>query len=326
MRASRPTIVASLTAALLVLAAPVSAQSRQKFPTKPVRIIVGFSPGSATDITARNIAPKLSELWGQSVIVENRSGGGSTVASAMVARATPDGHTLLVVSSAFAITAVLQKGLPYDSVRDFRGVTQIGTATSAICVAPQLGVRSVKELIALANEQPGKLFFGSAGTGSGIHMTTARFNLLAGINVVHIPFRGQPEMLVDLIAGRIHYAIPGLGPAMPFFKEGRLVPLAVVNPKRSPLLPNVPALVEILPGYERDAAHALIAPSRTPDAVVKQISADVARVLDMPDVKERFQAIGFELLPTTPEEYDRIVRKQMEIFAKVAKAAGMHAN
>src|SRR5690349_6371268 len=325
MRAWRTAVVTVLNLSICAIASPTLAQSAPNYPTKPVRIVVGFSPGSATDITARMISPKLSEMWGQPVIVENRSGGGSTVASAIVAQASPDGHTLMMVSASFAITAVLQKNLPFDALRDFAGVTQIGTTTSALTVAPALGVKSVKELIALAKEKPEKLFFGSAGNGSGVHMTTERFNMLAGIKVVHVPFSGQPEMLVDLVGGRIHYAIPGLGPSLPFIREGRLLPLAVVNPKRSALLPNVPAMVEVLPGYERDAAHALVAPARTPRPILDKISRDVARVLDMPEVKDRMQAIAFEPAPTTPEEYDRIIRTQMEIFTKVGKSAGLIA-
>jgi tripartite-type tricarboxylate transporter receptor subunit TctC len=326
MRALREAIVASVIAVGFAVAAPCVAQTQQKkYPSKSVRIVVGFSPGSATDITARMIGPKLSEMWGQPVVIENRSGAGSTLASAMVAQATPDGHTLLVVSTSFAITAVLQKNLPYDALKDFRGVTQIGASTGALMVAPSLGVKSVKELIALAQERPGKILFGSAGTGSGIHMTAERFNMLAGINVVHVPYRGQPEMIIDILGGRIHYGIPGLGPALPFIREGRLLPLAVVNPKRSALLPDVPALVEILPGFERDASHALLAPARTPTRIVNQISKDVARLLELPDVKERMQAIAFEPGPTTPEEYDQIIRSQLEIFTKVAKAAGLIA-
>jgi tripartite-type tricarboxylate transporter receptor subunit TctC len=324
MRALRTWIVAGVAAVGLLVASPGAAQT--KFPTKPVRIVVGFSPGSATDITARTIAPKLAELWGQTIVIDNRTGGGSTVANTVVAKANPDGHTLLVVSSSFAITAVLQKNLAYDALKDFSGVTQLGTPTGVVTVAPQLGVKNLKELIAYAQQRPGTLFYGSAGTGSGLHMTTERLNMLAAINVTHVPFRGQPEMLVDILAGRVHYGIPSLGVVLPFLKDGRLIGLAVVNPKRSPLLPNVPAVVEILPGYERDAAHALLAPSRTPRAIINQVSRDVGRVLEMPEIKERFQAIGFEVGPTTPEEYDQIIRKQMEIFTRVAKSAGLLAN
>jgi len=327
MRALRKTTtVASIIAFGLAVAAPSFAQTQQKYPSKSVRIVVGFSPGSATDITARTIAPKLSELWGQPVVIENRSGGGSTVASAVVAQAMPDGHTLLVVSTSFAITAVLQKNnLPYDALRDFRGVTQIGSTTGALTVAPSLGVKSIKEFIALARERPGKILFGSAGAGSGLHMSTERFNMAAGIKAVHVGFKGQPEMIVEIATGRIHYGFPGLGSAMPFIKDGRLLPLAVNTPKRSPVLPEVPALVEILPGFERDAAHALLAPARTPRPIVHQISKDVARVLELPEVKERMQAISFDIAPSTPEEYDQQIRNQIEVFTKVAKAAGLIA-
>ena len=303
-------------------AAAGPAQGAEKFPNKPVRILVGFSPGSATDITARIVGQKLSELWGQPVVIENRSGAGGTLAWAMLAQATPDGHTLTVVSTAFAITAVLQgKNLPYDALKDLRGVAQIGTPTGVLSVAPSLGVKSMTELIALAKER--KVLYGSTGAGSGIHMSTERFNMVAGIRPVHVAFKGQPEMIVEVVTGRVNFAVPSLGPAMPFIKDGRLIPLAVNTPKRSPQLPDVPAIVEILPDFERDAAHALMAPGRTPTAIVRQISSDVARVLEMRDVKERMYAMSFDIAHTTPEEYDQIVRKQIEIFTRVAKAIGL---
>jgi tripartite-type tricarboxylate transporter receptor subunit TctC len=322
MRALHKT-VPGLIAVAFAVAAPAFAQNPEKFPTKPVRIVVGFSAGSATDITARIISPKLAELWGQPVVIENRSGAGSTLASTMVAQATPDGHTLLMISTSFAITATLQKDLPYDARKDFRGVTQIGSSTGALMVAPSLGVKSVKEFIALAKERPGKILYGSTGAGSGIHMSTERFNMVAGIRPVHVAFKGQPEMIVEIVTGRVHFGFPGLGPAMPFIKDGRLLPLAVNTPKRSPQLPDVPAMIEIIPNFERDASHALMAPGRTPTAIVRQISKDVARVLELPDVKERMYAISFDPAPTTPEEYDQIIRQQLEMFGRVAKAVGL---
>ena len=312
-----------LVATMTLTTSLALAQSAPKFPTKPVRILVGFSPGSATDITARLIGPKLSDLWGQAVVIENRSGAGSTLASTAAAQATPDGHTLMVISTSFAITSVLQKNLPYDALKDFRGVTQVGSTTGALVVAPSLGVKSVKELIALVHERPGKVLYGSAGAGSGIHMSTERFNMVAGIKPVHVAFKGQPEMIIEVVTGRVHFGFPGLGSVMPFLKDGRLLALAVNTPKRSPQLPDVPALAEVLPAFERDAAHGLVAPARTPTAIVQQISRDVARVLQMPDVKERMYAISFDPAPTTPEEYDRIIRNQVEIFTKVAKSAGL---
>ena len=307
-----------------LVSAPTFAQTAEKFPTKPVRLIVGFSPGSATDFTARVFGQKLSDLWGQPVVIENRSGAGSTLANAMVAQATPDGHTLLVVSTSFAITAVLQgKNLPYDAVRDLRAVSQFGSTTGALVVPPSLGVKTLKDFIALAKEK--KLLFGSAGAGSGLHMSTERFNLAAGIKATHVGFKGQPEMNVEIVTGRVHYGFPSVGTSMLFIKDGRLLPLAVNTPKRSPHLPDVPAMIEVLPNFERDAAHALMAPAKTPTPIVQKISKDVARVAQMPDVKERMHAISFDIATTTPEEYDKSVRKQIEVFGQVAKAAGLIA-
>jgi tripartite-type tricarboxylate transporter receptor subunit TctC len=318
----RPMRGLALVAMLLALPA---AAAQQGFPERPVRIVVPFSPGSATDITARMIGPRLSERWGQAVVIENRAGAGGTLAAASVATATPDGHTLLLVSAAFAIGAVLNTRLPYDPLKDFTGVTQIGTTSGVLAVSPALGVKSVKELIAVANERPGKIFFGSAGAGSGIHMTAERFKFTAGINTVHVGFKGQPEMLIEIIAGRIHYGFPSLGPALAFIRDGRLVALAVVTAKRTPLLPGVPVLAEVLPGFERDASHALIAPAKTPRAVVNQVSRDVARVLELPEVKQQMEAMSFEPAPTTPEEYDRILHGLMKTFSKVARDAGLIA-
>jgi len=271
------------------------------------------------------IGPKLSEKWGQPVVIENRSGAGGTMANAAVARATPDGHTLALISAAFAIGAVLHKDLPYDPIKDFVGVAQIGASTGVLAVTPSLGVKSVKELIALAQERPGKIFYGSAGAGSGIHMTAERFKMVAGLKSVHVAFKGQPEMLVEIMAGRIHYGFPGLGPALGMIKDGRLVALAVVTQRRSPLLPDLPVLAEVLPGFERDASHGLLAPAGTPRRILDQISKDVTSVLELPEVKQQMLAISFEPAPSTPEEFDRIVRNMISIFSKVVVAAGLRA-
>lgn len=321
MKGSRVAVI--LAAGIVVAATPEAAQAQHNFPVKPVRIVVPFSPGSATDISARMIGPRLSEVWGQPVVVENRAGAGGTLAATVVARAAPDGYTLLLTSAAFAITAVLQANLPYDPLKDFAGVTQVGFTSGVLAVSPSLGVKSVKELIALGKAQPDKLLFGSAGTGSGIHMTAERFRMIAGFQAVHVPYKGQPEMLIDIVSGRIHYAFPSLGPVMPFIKDGRLLALAMVTAKRSPLLPEVPAMVEVLPGFERDASHAILAPAKTPRPILNQISRDVARVLDMPEVRQQMQAMSFEPAPTTPEEYDRLLRNLIGVFSKVAKAVGL---
>lgn len=319
-RAMITTVVAS---GMVVTAATGIAWAQQKYPTKPVRIVVPFSAGAGTDIVARLIGPKMSEGWAQPVVVDNRTGGGGTLAAALVAKAAPDGHTLLFPGTSFVTSAAVLPNLPYDPLKDFAGVTQIGFPAGALVVAPTLGVKSVEELIALAKAQPGKLIFGSGGAGSPTHLNGERFKLAAGIKVVHVGFKGQPEFLVQILGGRVHYAVAGFGPALPFIKEGRLLALAVTTPRRSPLLPEVPAMAEVLPGYERNESFAMLAPAKTPRPILNQISKEVARVLALPDVKERLQAIGFVPVASTPEEHDKILRAQIESLSKLVRDAGL---
>lgn len=317
---------------LMALAMPsVNAQSPASnagkaaaaWPARPVRLMVGFPPGSSLDTTVRIIAPKLAELWGQSVVIENRSGASGTIATTLTAQATPDGHTALVVTASFTINAVLRPNVGYDPLRDFTGVAQIGFPTSVIAVAPSLGVKTLKELIALAHERNGKLLYGSPGAGSSGHLTTESFRIAAGIKGVHVAFKGQPEIMVEMLAGRVHFAVISLGVGLGAIRDGRLLALAMVTPKRSPVLPDVPSVAEILPKFRRDAAHMMLVPARTPRAIVDRMSRDVARVLDMPDVKKQMATIDFMPAPATPEETDKIVRAQLVMFDEVAKAAGL---
>ena len=320
-----PLYTAVIAAGFAVAATPLLAQAQQKFPTKPVRLVVGFSPGSATDITARLVASKLSDIWGQPIVIENRSGAGGQLATVMVANATPDGHTLLMISTAMVINSVLPEKPLYNLLKDFTGVTQIGTVTTAVVVTPTLGVKSVKELIALAHERPGKLLFGTSGAGSGTHITSARFNFAAGIKTVHVAFKGLPEVLIEVAAGRLNYGLISLGPALPFIQEKRVMVLAQLAAKRASALPDVPLITEALPGFERDTTHAIIAPAGTPHAIVNQISKDIARALEFPDLKERMTAIGFEPAPMTPEEHNKQLRRLHESLAKVVVAIGLRA-
>lgn len=323
MRIVRMITFATAIVAGIAGTAPGFAQAQPKFPAKPVRLVVPFAPGSQSDVLARVIGPKLSEMWGQPVVVETRLGAGGTIAAALVARATPDGHTLLITTTGFVIGAASQSNLPYDPLKDIVGVTQLGYGTSALLVAPSLGVKSVKELIALARAKPGQVLFSSSGAGGGSHMNGERFRLAAGIKVQHVGFKGASESVLEVMAGRIHFCIQSLAAGLAFIRDGRLLALAVVTPQRSPLLPEVPAMAEVLPGYERDGSFPLLAPGGTPLSVRRQISRDVAWVFELPDIKERLQGMGFMPAPTTPEEHDQILRDQIKAFSRIAVEVGL---
>jgi tripartite-type tricarboxylate transporter receptor subunit TctC len=326
MGAWRTVLNAAVVAAGIAAAAtPVLAQAQQKFPTRPVRLVVGFSPGSATDITGRLVASKLSDIWGQPVVIENRSGAGGQLATVMVAKSTPDGYTLLMISSAMAVNAVLPVKPMYDLNKEFTGVGQIGVPTSVLLVTPTLGVKSLKELIALSHARSGKLLFGTSGAGSGTHMTTELFNMAAGIKAVHVAFKGLPEVMVEIAAGRLNYGIISMGASLSFIQDRRVVPLAQIATRRSPALPDVPLLTELLPTFQRDATHGIIAPAGTPRDIVNLINRDIARALDFPDVKERMDAIGFERVPMTPDEYTRLLRRLTDSLSKVVVAVGLRA-
>jgi tripartite-type tricarboxylate transporter receptor subunit TctC len=281
--------------------------------------------GSPSDILARTLGPKMSESWGQPVVIENRPGAAGTIAAAILSKAAPDGYTILLISAQFAIGAALQSNLPYDPIKDFAGITQLGFSTSALLVAPALGVKSAKDFIALAQAKPGQILFSSGGAGSATHINAERFRFAAGIKAVHVGFKGTPDALLEVVAGRVHFCIVGVGSALPFIKDGRLLALAVSTPQRSPLLPDVPAMDEVLSGFGRDGSHSLFAPAGTPRSVRDKISKEVARIFSLPEVKERLQALGFHLAPTTPEEHERIVRDQIKTFTEVGKLVGLRA-
>ena len=323
MRAlQRATFAILIATGMAVAAAPGAAA--QNFPTKPVRLIVPFTAGSATDLLARRVALKMSDNWNQQVVVDNRSGAGGTLGANIVAKATPDGYTLLVHSIAFAMSAALYSKLPYDPFKDFAGVSQIAIGTSLLVVAPTLGVKSVKELIALAKQKPGQLNFSSTGVGSGIHLNSEQFRFAAGIDVVHVPYKGVPEQLIDTMTGRIHYVLTPLVPALPFIRDGRLLPLAVSTARRTPVLPDVPTIAEAaLPGYEFQAWFGVFAPARTPRPIVEQISKEIARIVELPDIKKQFVNQGEEGRPSTPEEFTRFVHAEIEKTRKIVKLAGI---
>ena len=311
-----------LTSAALAVV-PGVLQAQQKFPTKPIRIVVPFSAGGSTDSLARIIAQKMSESWGQAIVIENRTGAGGSIGTAIVAKATPDGHTLLTTSSAFAISAALHPQLPYEPLKDFAGVTRIGFSTTMVVVTPTIGVRTLKDFIEYARARPGKIFFSSAGAGTSTHINAERLRLAAGFKPVHVAFKGSADAVLEVLAGRVHYVVSGLLTTLPHIRDGKLVALAVVTPVRSPLLPDVPTVAETLPGYKRDGSHVMLAPAGTPRAVLSQISNEVRRILDLPDVKERLKNFDYLLAPTTPEELDKVLRADIETFSEVVRQAGL---
>jgi tripartite-type tricarboxylate transporter receptor subunit TctC len=314
-------------ALVLVAALPLIATAQDRFPNKTIQMIVPFSAGSQTDILARMVGKKMSEHWGQQVVVINHPSGGGIVAGGIVARAAPDGHTLLFHGSAFAVSAALYSKLPYDSLKDFAAVSQVASIPFVMVVAPSLGVKSVNDLIALAKRKPGELNFGSAGIGGATHLSGEQFSFAADIDVVHVPYKGTPEALIDTMAGRVHYVISPIQPALPFIRDRRLLALAVTTARRLPVLPDVPTVMEAaLGGYEFEGWVGLSAPAKTPKAILNQLSNEVARILTLPDIRERMQSEGVVPKSSTPEEFARFTRAEIEKLGKVVKASGARAD
>lgn len=302
-----------------------SPSSGQAYPARPIRILVALSAGSQVDVLARLIAPKMSENWRQPVVVDNRPGGAGAVAGSILVNAAPDGHTLMTYSDGHAVNAVLYKDkLPYDTLRDIARVAMVGSFSSVLVVAPALGVKSVKDLIALAKSKPGQFSFGSAGIGGGLHFSGELFKQAAGIDTVHVPFKGVPESLAETMTGRIQYMFSPVGPALPFIKSGRLLALGVGSAQRSVLLPEIPTIAEAaLPGYAYDLWGGLFAPAATPRPIVDQINKEVTRIMNLPDIKEKLSSQGLMHRGLTPQEFDRFVRADIDKLGKVAKAAGI---
>jgi tripartite-type tricarboxylate transporter receptor subunit TctC len=314
--------VGAIAATIFAGSSPAQTDGALGYPSRPVRMLVGATAGSQSDLVARVIAQKIGEHWGRPVIVENRSGAGGAVAAASVAKAVPDGYSLLLTNQSFTITVALQQPLPYDPIKDFAGVSQLGFSTGVLVTSPALRAKSVKDLIELAKARPGHLLYGS-GTGQTSHLNGEKFRLATGIDVVNVPFKAGAEALIETVAGRTHYAFAGLGPALPFIKDGKLAALAVTTPQRSPILPDVPALAEVVRDFGHEGAYGLFAPARTPRAVLNRLSAEVARVLALPDVNERMLAMGFAPASSTPEECDRALREQIASLTKLVRDAGL---
>jgi tripartite-type tricarboxylate transporter receptor subunit TctC len=293
------------------------------FPSRPIRIIVPFTPGGQPDIFSRMIGQKMTEALGQQIVVDNRPGAGGMIGSRIVAESDPDGYTMLSISAAHAIGPSVRK-LPYDTRRDFAGVSMSYNAAYLLVVPPSLGVRTAQELIALAKAKPGLLNLASAGLGSGTHFAGEFFKYAAGIDVVHVPFKGIPEATNDIIAGRVQLFMAPLASSVPLVREGRIRALGVSSPKRVSVLADVPTIAESgLKDFRFDSWGAIFAPSRTPRAIINKLNHAIVSALHQPDVVKRMQALGAEPAPTTPAELDQFVLKELAVIQKIADAAGI---
>jgi len=315
----------ALIAAVLVLAATQAAA--QSFPSRPVRIIVPFTPGSVTDIMARSVSERLAAALGQPVVIENRPGAGGTIGTAAVAKAPPDGYTLAVVSAGYAVAPVIYDNLPYDSARDLAGVIPLANLPSVLFVSPALGVKSARELVALAKAKPGRLNFPSAGVGSASHVSAEKFRIATGIDVVHVPLKGAPEMVTETLAGRTQFGLVGISAVLPQVREGRLLALAVSSEQRAAALPEVPTMAEAgVPAAQFDFWIGMLAPAQTPRPIVQRIHAEVAKALGETEVRERLAKLGAEPMPMSPEAFDAYMRKQLVELGGTLRAAGVKGN
>ena len=313
--------VAMLTALQVPALAQTSAQS---WPAKPVRVIVPFTPGSGTDIMARIVTEKLTAQLGQTFVIENRPGAGGTIGVAQVARAEPDGYTILVHSSSYTVTPSTFPNAPYDTLRDIYGVTPLGLLPNVLVISPSKGIKSVKELIEAAKARPGAMNSASVNIGSATHLNAERFRLSAGIQVVNIPFKGTPEALTEVMTGRVDYYFCPVNAAIPFLKEGKLLGLAVGSTKRSVALPDMPTTLELgIPNSDYNFWVGMFVPAKTPRDIVNRLYQETRRALNAADSKEKLIKLGAEPMDYAPEAFNEYLRKEIAENAALVKAAGI---
>lgn len=309
----------------IAIVSAMSGASAQNYPVRPIRLVVPFAPGGNVDINARNIAPGLSELLGQQVLVDNRAGAGGTIGTDVVAKAPPDGYTLLVASSSIMTNGpALYPKLPYDIVRDLAPVGRIAVVPLAIVVHPSLPARNTKELIAVAKAQNGNLLMANAGIGTTNHLIAELFMIRTGARMTLVPYKGSAPALIDLVAGHVYGHVDQISSALPYIKAGRIRAIAVTTGKRTAALPDVPTLAESgVPGFDASTVTGVLAPAATPREIVARLNAALVKVLGNPAVKERFAALGAEVQPSTSEELGKWIREDLAVWIKVVKQAGI---
>lgn len=312
--------------ALALAAAALPAAAQAPFPSRPVTLVVPNVPGGAIDIMARLLEKNLSEAWKQPVVVVYKAGAGTVVGTDFVAKSAPDGHTICLVVTSHVINPSLRKTMPFDTLKDLSGVTMLATSPVLISATNALPANNVAELIALAKKQPGKLTYASPGSGSSMHLGGELLKTMAGIDMVHAPYKGSGGAYPDVFAGRVELLIDPLFSSLPHIKAGKMKPLAIMSPKRSAIAPDIPTVAEAVPGFSVESIYGAVVPSGTPRDVVKKIGADMARAVQSPDIKARFAEIGLTPVGNTPEEWDAFIRVEMDKWAKVVKASGASAD
>jgi tripartite-type tricarboxylate transporter receptor subunit TctC len=298
--------------------------SAQSYPSKPIRIIVPFPPGGATDILARAVGNELTRTWGQAVPIENHGGAGGNIGADMVAKSTPDGYTLVMGTvGTHAINMSLYSKMPYDTVKDFAPVTLVASVPNVLAVHPSLPVKTVQDLIELAKARPGQIFFASSGNGTSIHLAGELFKTMAGVNMVHVPYKGSAPAVADLLGGQVSLMFDNMPSSLPHIKAGKLRGIAVTSAKRSPALPELPTIAEAgLPGYEASSWFGILAPAGTPGDIVHKLSQTIAASLQAPEMKERLSSQGAEPVGNTPEQFAATIQSEIAKWAKVVKASG----
>jgi tripartite-type tricarboxylate transporter receptor subunit TctC len=311
-----------MTAILVSLLAAGSAHAQQNYPTKPIRLIVPFPAGGQTDIVVRTLAHKLTEAFKQQVVVDNRSGGGGTIGAEIAVKTTPDGYSFVAVSTSYASNAALYK-LPYDPLKDIEPIAMIGEIANLMTVNPSSSFTSVKELIAHARGNPGKLNYGSGGVGSGNHLATELFSQMTATRMTHVPYKGSTSAASDLMSGQIQLIVGGLPGLIPHVKSKRLRGIGVTSDKRSSALPEIPTVAETVPGYVAVSWAAILAPKGVPNSIVARWNSEINRILQMPDVKARLTADGLELIGGPPEHLRDRLKHDVAMWQKVVKTANI---
>ena len=306
-------------------AVPAFAQDAANYPVRPMRLIVPFAPGGGLDISARLIGHKLTERWGQNLVVDSRPGAATILGTEIAAKAAPDGYTVLMMTTTFAINPGLYAKLPYDAGRDFTPVTQLNSQPNVVVVTLAFAGKSIKDLIALAKAKPGELTFATPGAGSAPHLAAEMFQRAAGVAMIHVPYKGIPAAVTDVIGGRITVLFTTTISAAPHVNTGKLRALAITSAKRQASMPGVPTIGETVPGYQAEAFQGMVAPAGVPRAIVDKLAAEVARIVRLPDITQRFQLDGAEPVGSTPAEFAAFLKTEMQKWRTVIRDAGIKA-